>query len=98
TSYKGHLQALLKTGFTRDAMKKDLEAIKKATDPVRKREEKAAAARRERPNAGVAGMFGNTDIEGFVAKRIDSVRAQLDGKSQGTIPRSAFAPGGGNPA
>src|SRR5260370_35151935 len=36
-AYKGHLQKLLKAGFTAEATKKDLPAITKAIDPTKNR-------------------------------------------------------------
>ncbi len=92
-AYQGHLKKLLDKGFTAEGMKKDLAAINASIKLIREQEAKAAAARRE-PGGGIGAMFaGGPALDVFVAKRVASIRAQLAGKSKGTVPRG-FGPGG----
>ena len=58
------------------------------------REAKAVAARKEGGGFGPpGGMFGKPpDLRTFVAKRTESIEAQLDGKSKGYVPRFGFGP------
>jgi Ca2+-binding EF-hand superfamily protein len=97
-SYKGYLKKLLEKGFTKEEIKKDLTAINKAIDSIKKKETKAVAARKEAGGWAGAGMFNRAPgVEAFVAKRVVSVDEQLAGKRKGKVVRFAFGGPGGRP-
>lgn len=85
--YKGHLRQLLEGGFTAEGIRKDFDAIQKTIEPFKKQEKEAAASRKEDGNrGGFGGMFrGTIDPAAFTAKRVVSLRDQLDGKSKGKV-------------
>ncbi len=99
--YQKLLKELATTCFTKEKLLQDIEAIEKATKDILAREKKATDARKEGaggfgPPGG--GMFGrSTDLRTFVAKRTESILAQLDGKSKGYVPTMGFGPGGFGP-
>lgn len=97
--YLNLLKEMTAKGFTKEQLVKDFEAIDKATKELRDKEAKAVAARKEQP--GFGGGFGPQppDLKTFAEKRLASVAAQLDGKSQGFAPKpftfGGPPPGGG---
>ncbi len=94
--YQKVLKELSTTSFTKERLLKDIEAIEKTAKAPLAREAKAAAARGEK--GGGFGMFAKPpELRTFVAKRTDSVAAQLDGKSKGYVPKFGFGPPGGGP-
>ncbi|HEV3440410.1 MAG TPA: PVC-type heme-binding CxxCH protein, partial [Gemmata sp.] len=100
--YQKLLKELTATAFTKDQLLKDAEALDKATKEIREKEKKAADARKE-PAPGFGGPGGAgpqpPDIKTFAAKRIESVAAQLAGKSKGYAPQQfGFGPPPGGPA
>jgi hypothetical protein len=94
--YKGHLRKLIDRGFTAEAVRKDLAAINAAIDPIKKEEKEAVAARREADGrGGFGGMFSRApDLTTFVAKRVESIDGQLEGKRKGTVLAGRFGRGG----
>jgi spore coat protein H len=98
--YKGHLRKLLDKGFTVEGVRKDFAAINAAIEPIEKQEKEAVAARHEDGGrGGFGGMFrGTVDPPTFTAKRVPSLKDQLDGKSKGKVLAGRFGgPGGFGP-
>jgi len=95
-AYKGHLRKLIDRGFTAEAVRKDLMVINAAIDPIKKKEKDAVAARHEDGRGGpFGGMFNRApDLTTFVAKRVESIDGQLEGKRKGTVLAGRFGPGG----
>jgi spore coat protein H len=75
--------------FNKEKLFADLEVIEQTTKDLLAREAKAASARREQAGFGIPGMpnAGPTDLRAWIDKRLASVTAQLDGKSEGIILR-----------
>ncbi|MBO0699335.1 MAG: CotH kinase family protein, partial [Zavarzinella sp.] len=98
--YQKLLGELTATVFTRDRLRKDAEAIDRATKAIREKEAKAVAARRE-PPPGFGPPGGAApqppDLVTFAEKRPALVAAQLEGKRKGYVPQFTFGPppGGG---
>ena len=94
-AYKGHLRKLMENGFTIEGVRKDLAAIKAAIEPIQKKEKEAVAARKEdRGRGGFPGGFNrSTDLAEFAAKRVDSIKGQLEGKRKGKVLAGRFGPG-----
>ncbi|HEX3152922.1 MAG TPA: CotH kinase family protein [Gemmataceae bacterium] len=86
--FKGNREMATKA-FNKEKLFADLSAIERTTKEPLAREAKAASARREQVGFGL--MPGMTivqpDLRSWLDKRLTSVTAQLDGKSEGTIPR-----------
>jgi spore coat protein H len=84
-TYKGHLRALMKTAFTADGVKRDLESITALTAPIREREQEEMKNRRESKPGGMIGVLftASSNLPLFVSRRVASVEAQLAGKSKG---------------
>ena len=86
--------------FAKEQLLKDIDAVEQATKDVRADEAKAAEARKEGaggfgfgPPGG--GPFGRApDLRTFVAKRTESIAAQLAGTRPGKVPGGGFGPGG----
>jgi spore coat protein CotH len=99
--YQAVAKELAATAFARDRLLKQVEAVEAVTRPLMAKEAKAVAARREGGGFGGAGAFGATppSLKTFVEKRVESVAAQLAGKSQGYAPQAQGfgfgGPGGG---
>jgi spore coat protein CotH len=102
-AYHEQLRKLAAEVFTAEKLGKDLTAVEAlAKGPIVK-EREAAAARREGvaglgplPGGGMGSMFAGLPVATFMEKRVDSVTAQLAGKSTGFAPRpTGFGPGGG---
>jgi spore coat protein CotH len=100
--YQQILKDLTATCFTKEKLLKDIDAIEAAIKEPLAREKKATAARQEKiggfgfgPPGG--GIFGHgLDLREFVAKRTESVAAQLAGTSKGYVPAGmGFGPPGG---
>src|SRR5262249_53109990 len=88
-AYREHLRKLTETAFSKKKMVEDIDAINKAI----------AKAVERGPRQGGFGGFPvgpprAGDLKPFVEKRLDSVVAQLNGKSEGVKPSFGF-PGGG---
>jgi len=100
-TYQEHLKGLLAKGFKADEIKKDYASIVKAVKDIRTREQKAAKDRKETGGWGWGGaaMWGMPlEPDAFVAKRVVSLKKQLDGKSKGFVPRGwGFGGPGGRP-
>jgi spore coat protein CotH/Ca2+-binding EF-hand superfamily protein len=94
--YKKHLAAVIAKPFTAERLRADLAAITKVIDPIKAREKKAAAERKETLGFTFGGpAFTPAQppaLETFAEKRIAAIREQLDGKSDGTVPRGMFGP------
>ncbi|MFO0842455.1 MAG: CotH kinase family protein [Gemmataceae bacterium] len=94
--YKKHLAEVVEKHFTAERTRDALAAVNKAIAPVQAREKQAAKERKE--PAGMA--FGPPgfrqpppDLEKFVARRVASIKDQIEGKSKGTAPRGfGFGP------
>jgi spore coat protein CotH/Ca2+-binding EF-hand superfamily protein len=94
--YQKILKEVSGSAFTKEKLLADIDAIDKVTKEILVKEKKAAEARKE--GGGGFGMpggspFGSGDIRKFVEKRTESVVAQADGKSKGSLP-TGFGPGG----
>lgn len=99
--YFALLRQQLQETFAKDRLTPMLDAIEKATKPVR---DKEAQATRNRPGPpGFGGAFGPPppqppDLKTFVESRIASVTAQLAGNHRGYEPQPlSFGPPGGGP-
>jgi spore coat protein H len=94
-TYRAHLRRLTTTTFAPNKLNPRIEAMEKAIREEVDAEAKAIAAER-RPGPGFGGgMFRNQPaLKTFVSKRVESVLAQLDGKSKGHVPAMGFGPGG----
>jgi spore coat protein CotH len=97
TAYRGHLKALLDKTFNPKTMNALIDDMTKLTAA-------AIAAEAKLPTKGggfpmFGAMFGKTpDLKPFIAKRAQSVAAQLAGTSAGKeLPGFGFGPGGGMP-
>jgi spore coat protein H len=94
--YRKLVRELTAAVFTKEKVAARLAELEKATKDARDRETKAVAARRENTNFGPfpgGPMAQPQDLRAWVDRRLTSVAAQLDGKSQGTIP-AGFGFGG----
>lgn len=97
--YQDLLKELVTTCFTKDRWLADLAQIEQTTAEPLEREAKAVKARNEGavPFGPPGGMFpgmslGPDFLKTFVEKRLESVNAQLAGKSEGYVPTMAFGP------
>ncbi len=107
--YLAILKNLLSTHFTRKQFLENLSEIEKALKEPLAKEAKAVAARKEQRGGRFGmgfggGQFGQTmPPRRFIEKRLESVLAQLEGKSKGFEPKPlgfGFGPppgGGGRP-
>ena len=98
TVYKGHIDRLLKTTFTNERFLRDVTAINAVLGPYREVERAAVLRRGDNWSLWGMALALNRAPEpiAFVAKRIESVNAQLAGKSTGTLVKMRF--GGPNMA
>lgn len=100
SDYTKHLAGLLKSAFTVEGVKRDLETITKALAEAKERERKALWARGDMWNGWLMlGVLGRPpELVTFTTKRVASVTAQLEGKSEGKVLRGGFGqprvPGG----
>ncbi|HEV3023172.1 MAG TPA: PVC-type heme-binding CxxCH protein [Pirellulales bacterium] len=99
--YLALVEYLSSAAFASAGLAERIEAIEKATQAIREKEAKAAAARNE-PAPGFGGPGGPgpqpPDLKRFVRQRSASIAAQLAGSSKGFIPQPfGFGPpaGGG---
>lgn len=97
--YQAVLKDLVPKCFDKEKLLGEIALIEKVIKPLTEKEAKAVAARKE--NAGgfgfgpPGGAFGRPppDLSTFVAKRSESIAAQLAGKSKGYTPTGfGFAP------
>lgn len=99
-SYQKVFKDLATTTFSRDGFLKELATLEKVAREPRERDARAATNRREGEGGfgPPGGMFGKApELETFINKRTESVKAQLDGKSKGYIPQPFGGPGGFRP-
>ena len=86
--------------FNKERLLKEVDAIDKVTKEPLAKEAKAKASRKE-GNAGGpfgGGIFGQSlPPRAFFVKRTASLAAQLEGKSDGYVPRPGGMPGFGRP-
>lgn len=100
-AYRQHLKRLVAMYFNVDRLGKDIETCEATLKDMVAEEAKAIANRKESrgfgPAFGPGRMFGQgISLASFVAKRVESVNAQLAGKSKGFSPADMpFGPGGG---
>jgi spore coat protein H len=102
--YKAVVKELTTTAFSKEKLSAELAAIEKVTKEPLAREAKAAGARKESTGMpfGFPGAQPGSppDLRAWVDKRLASANAQLEGKSQGTIPAGfqfGGPPGGARP-
>ncbi len=96
TKYHAILKDLSKTCFAQENLAKELDAIEKAIVAPLEREKKATAARRESAQGPFAGIVQKGQpLSVFLAKRSESVVAQLAGERKGYVPAGGFGPGFG---
>jgi spore coat protein H len=98
--YQTVVKELAATAFVKEQLLKQVEAAEAVAKPLMAKEAKAAAARREGGGFGGPGVFGAAppQVKTFVEKRVESVAAQLAGKSPGYVPQAmgfGGPPGGG---
>jgi spore coat protein H len=103
-NYREHVRRLAAETFADDKLGADVAAAAAlAKEPIA-RELAALRARSEGENVGFGPtLIGTMPLEEFIAKRLKSVEAQLDGSHSGFVPQeSRFGPpggpGGGGPA
>lgn len=99
--YQDLLKQALREVFVPDRLTRQIESVEQATRHVRTREAEAVQARRDPPGFGGPGGFGAPqppDLKTFVARRAESVSAQVQGRRQGFVPQPLVfgpPPGGG---
>jgi spore coat protein H len=92
-SYYNHLQSLMKTAFNPELLEKQIAAAEQLIQETRKAEPVQQTGPMGRPGGG---MFGRSiAIRDFIPRRIESVTAQLSGKSKGYVPQNRMRFGGG---
>jgi hypothetical protein len=92
-SYYGHLQTLMKTAFTAEQLEKQIAAAEQLIAATIKTEPPQPSGMMGRPGGG---GFGRTvPLREFIPRRIESVTAQLNGKSKGFVPQNRMRFGGG---
>lgn len=100
-AYRSHLKHLIANYFSVERLGKDIATAEAALKEIIAEETKAVAERNESRGGfgrGPGGMFGQSQpLANFVAKRVESIQAQLAGKSKGYTPvgRPGGGPGGG---
>lgn len=94
--YRAIAKEMAGNAFAKERVLKVAAGLEAAAQEPLAREAKATAARKEPANPG-GGAFGAKPptLENFVAKRVESIAAQLDGKSTGFVPQAFGPPGGG---
>ncbi len=91
--YYGHLQTLLKTAFTAEQLEKQIAAAEQLIRDTLKSEPPQPSGPMGRMGGG---RFGSSvTIREFIPRRIESVTAQLNGKSKGFVPPNIMRFGGG---
>ncbi len=103
--YRKLLKELTDTCFTQERLLKDIALVEKVTKEPLAREARAVKARKEGAGGfgfgAPGGVFGNSmPPRKFIDERIESVAAQLSGKSKGFVPAAGFGfgpPQGGPP-
>lgn len=90
--YREHLRKLTETAFSKQRMGEEIEALNKVVAKPLEKEPKPA------PNGFPAmGPPSSRDLKPFVEKRLESVVAQLNGKSDGVKPSFGFGGMGQQP-
>ena len=93
--YQKIVKDMAATVFTQEKLLKDIDAIDKATCDIIARDQKAAKVRKEQAGFPFVLPGGDVpDLRKFVAKRVESVAKQVEGKSKGYVPTMGFGPGG----
>jgi len=98
-NYRNRLRALNETCFAEGGQTwTDLHELRRALQPQLAAAQRTAPA--GPPGFGGPGLFGATpDLNSFLVRRHESVKLQLEGKSQGQLPGMSFGPRGpGGPA
>ncbi|HYT94594.1 MAG TPA: CotH kinase family protein [Gemmataceae bacterium] len=80
-TYRDHLKKLTETCFSAAKLHADIDAMQRAIAPAVAMEKKGKGG----PGFGMMGMMGMPDLKPFVTRRVDSVVAQLAGKSDGAV-------------
>jgi spore coat protein H len=95
--YKEHLRKLVEKGFTAEGVRNDVAALNALLEPIKKQEQEASAARKENQGRQGFGGFPSAppDLPGFAAKRVASIKEQIDGKRKGTVLAGRFGFGVG---
>ncbi len=92
-SYYNHLQTLMTTTFKAELLEKQIAAAEQLIRDAIKAEPAQPRGPMGRPDGG---MFGRSvPIREFIPRRIESVTAQLSGKSKGYVPQNRMRFGGG---
>ena len=102
-SYHNHLQALMKTSFSAEKLEPQIAAAEQLIRETIKAEPAPPSGPMGGPMGRPGGgMFGRSvAIREFLPRRIESVNAQLNGKSKGYVPQNRMrfgGPGGVGPA
>jgi hypothetical protein len=99
--YQTLLEELAAGCFDKHRLLREIAALAEVTKDLVAREKEAADARGEQAGGaphGPPGMFVEPpSLETFVAKRAESVAAQVAGSSEGHVPARGFGPPGGGP-
>jgi hypothetical protein len=91
--YRGHLKALITGCFKPEAIKADVEAVRKVIKEPLEREAKLAGKREPPPNPTSQFLTrGMPALETFIDRRVESVTRQLEGKSEGKTPTFGLMP------
>jgi hypothetical protein len=91
--YQTILKVVASMAFTKERLTADLDAFEKVTKEIVAKDAKAAAARKDGP----PGNYGQIpDLRTFIAKRTESIAAQLAGTRKGYTP-AGFGFGGPPP-
>ncbi|HEX4945986.1 MAG TPA: CotH kinase family protein [Blastocatellia bacterium] len=97
--YYGHLQSLLKTSFNPAQLEKQIAAAEQLIRETVKAEPAPPTGGpmgRGGFGGGPGGMFGHgIPFREFIPRRVDSITAQLNGKSKGFVPQNRMRFGGG---
>ncbi|MCY2953247.1 MAG: CotH kinase family protein [Planctomycetota bacterium] len=85
TAYREHVKRIMATSFSPEYLHRRVDEMNAV---IRKAEGIAKAEGKTTPKAGELGGLGSTmpDIKIFVAKRVECVSAQLEGKMKGYVP------------
>ncbi|MBL8204307.1 MAG: CotH kinase family protein [Blastocatellia bacterium] len=91
-SYYNHLQSLLKTTFNPEQLEKQIATAEQLIREAVKAEPAQPSGPMGRLGGGRFG--GSVSIREFIPRRIESVTAQLSGKSKGYVPQNRMRGGG----
>ena len=88
--YRKLLGELAATCYAKEKLLKEVEAAEALVKELLARDEKAAAARKEGASVGPPGFGKPPALKLFLEKRVESLAAQLAGKSKGYLPTGGF--------